>query len=62
MFTFYLNSNVQNYSRSRSRKLFGFYQFQSSVFLFIVAIVISILIKSAFSQTSINSQSQVKVL
>ena len=37
---------------------FGFYQFQS--FLFIVVIVISILLKTAFSQISIHSQLLVK--
>ena len=35
------------------RAIFGFYQFQS--FLFIVVIVISILLKTAFWQTSIHS-------
>ena len=39
---------------------FGFYQFQS--FLFIVVIVISILLKTTFSQFSIHSQLLVKIL
>ena len=39
---------------------FGFYQFQS--FLFIVVIVISILLKTTFSQISIHSQLLVKIL
>ena len=39
---------------------FGFYQFQS--FLFIVVIVISILLKTTFSQISILSQLLVKML
>ena len=38
---------------------FGFYRFQS--FLFIVAIVISIQVKTLFGQTSIQSQSVVKI-
>ena len=39
---------------------FGFYQFQS--FLFIVVIVISISLKTTFSQISIHSQLLVKIL
>ena len=39
---------------------FGFYQFQSC--LFIVVIVTSTLLKTAFSQTSIHSQSLVEIL
>ena len=39
---------------------FGFYQFQS--FLFIVVIVISILLKTTLSQISIHSQLLVKIL
>ena len=39
---------------------FGFYQLQS--FLFIVVIVISILLKTTFSQISIYSQLLVKIL
>ena len=38
----------------------GFYQFQS--FLFVVVIVISILLKTTFSQISIHSQLLVKIL
>ena len=39
---------------------FGFYQFQ--IFLFIVVIVISILLKTTFLQISIHSQLLVKIL
>ena len=42
------------------RAKLGVYQFQS--FLFIVVIVISILLKTTFSQISIYSQSLVKIL
>ena len=42
------------------RTTFGFYRFQS--FLFIVVIVTSILLKTAFCQTLIHSQSLVKSL
>ena len=42
------------------RAKFGFYRFQS--FLFIVVIVIPILLKIIFRQTSIHSQSLVRVL
>ena len=42
------------------RAKLGVYQFQS--FLFIVVIVISILLKTTFSQISIHSQLLVKIL
>ena len=41
------------------RTKFGFYRFQ--IFLIMVAIVISILFKTTFSQTSIQNQSAVKI-
>ena len=47
-------------SRSKSCEI-RIYRFQSFI-LFIVVIVISILLKTAFSQTSIHSQSLVKIL
>ena len=46
--------------RRLDRAKFGLYRFQS--FLFVVVIVISILLKSAFWQTSIHNQSLVKML
>ena len=71
IFSFHLNSNIQNFYFSHllntslsvgdlDRVKFGFYRFQS--FFFIVVIVISILLKTAFWQTSVHNQSLVKKL